>query len=261
MIQDWDGAKSSFTVSRTTAKSGDLIPIKVQVVGKGTFAYNSMICWPSESDLNLILNSTVDMEVNGIQLNKSDLRPQERHQEDENLKTRNKLSADHKKEKIQLRRKWKRLKEKISGLSVDALEKNGDSEDKIKDLKKNLKALEDLRSQRNVEYNQQMEKLLGLDDFDTVRGSASRPIMGYLNMAGTCYRLGSKPFGLGYVSSKAQEQYYRYFNDKFGFKEFSGKIKAMKKTYGITFDSQVIVLVRRPSSESYSYAIMEMING
>ena len=252
--------KAAFHELKADGEGCGLLAVKVQVLGKGTFAANSMICWPSDSDLNLILGSS-GMELNGIQLDKSDLRPEERAQTDENSGKRKQLTTDHKKEKIQLRRKWKRIKEKLTRLRFDALEKPDQKalQDQIASLKKSLKVVEELRSAKNAEHKAKMETLLGLDDFDTVRGSTSRPVIGYLNMAGGSFRLGSKPLGLGYVSAKAHEQYTKYFNEKLGYKETGPKIKALKKHYGVCFDSLVIVLVRRANSERYSYALMEHV--
>jgi len=258
----------------TDSKESDcLLPIKVQVLGKGTFAANSMVCWPSDSDLNLILNAGSGMEINGIALDKSDLRPEEQPQADENSAKRKQVASDHKKEKAKLRRKWKRMKEQLIRLRFNALEQqeNGDvitnkpaddvtaTSKQIDELKKSIKSLEELRSRKNAEYNSQKTSLLGLDDFQTVRGSTTRPVMGYLNMAGTSYRLGSKPMGLGFVSLKAHQQYVKYFNEKLGYKETGPKIQALKRHYGVNFDSLVIVLVRRPSSEHYSYALIERL--
>ena len=79
LLADWSegGSEPNVSVRRrgqTAAKpfhewkehgtSGcDLLPVKVQVLGKGTFTDNSMICWPSDSDIHLLLASINNKEV------------------------------------------------------------------------------------------------------------------------------------------------------------------------------------------------------
>ena len=89
----------------------------------------------------------------------------------------------------------------------------------------------------------------------------TRPVVGYVATAGTSYRLGSKPLGLGYVASAAHAQMVGYFGDKFGFgKEGAGpKLRELKRRYGVTFESLLVVLVRKVNSDRYSFAIMDHV--
>ena len=241
-----------------------LLPVRLEIVGKGTLAPNSMISWPSETDMNSFRTKNIgeisNCSANTIRMEKSDMRPKETLQTDTNVAPRKVLKAKHLLEKRHFQKKCKEIKKKIINLKASAnfdcttncKQKDASIANEIKHLSKSLDDMRKKRLENNQAYTKNIKSLWGLEtsDFDNVRYSCSRQILGYLTMSGQSLRLGSKSVGLGYVSLSGMWDYIcHYIKDERHHNMWSPKLKS----------GGVCVLVRTPDSVHYSYARLNVL--
>ncbi len=144
-----------------------LIPISVETIAKGNFGPNSAICLPKEEDFEASSTSA-----------------EEPIHSDSGEKARAELKRNHAKEKVRLRRKWKKIKEEL---------KVNKSEETLKRLEQ-VKAL---REEKSAQFNSTM-KTLWTPNSSSLRYSASRETLGFVINAGFSNRVG-KVVGVGFV--------------------------------------------------------------
>ena len=114
-----------------------------------------------------------------------------------------------------------------------------------------LRALKNVRKEKNDCYRDQMQSLWGLDytDIKNVRTSCSRQTMGYVNFGGQSLRFGSKGIGLGYVSLCGFCQYLDHYITKYSDQP---SLKNITKNRGI------LVLLRSPDAVHYSFGLLKV---
>ena len=234
-----------------------LLPVTVDVLGKGTLVPSTMITWPSDEDLIALINFKKS-SMNKVE--NSEMRPQEELQL-ENKVLRKQLKSKHVSEQKNLKRKCKCLKQKImllkSSISTDANNINSENNKYLQHIKissESLRDLQHIRKEKNESYNSKMRSLWGLEfsDIKNVRLSCSRQILGYVNFGGESLRFGSKAVGLGYVSLNG---ILKYLNHYFSKEEQIAKLK------NITGKGRIPVLLRSPDSIHYSYGLMTVLVG
>ena len=232
-----------------------LIAVSLKVFGTGTMAANSMISWPSTNDFsNLVSSKSTGIE----RIEQAKLRPLEPLVMSQEAEIKRKLlKSEHKGDQKCLRKKCKVLKQKILSIKASMDVISPVSEEKlmqmknIKNLKESLNELKKLRSDRNCNYNSEMRSAWRLDycEIKNVKSSCSRQLLGYVNDSGISLRYGSKSIGLGYVSQLALMKYLEQY--KTTLEQYS-TLKDFSKDKGL------IVLIRSPDSQHYSYAIMNI---
>ena len=99
------------------------------------------------------------MELNGICFDRSDLRPEEKSQTDGNFKERRDLRKFHQVEKTKLRRKWKRVKDRVMEMKTELLDKppgqeRNDLIKRISETESSLKRLTEVGSRQQLGLNQ-----------------------------------------------------------------------------------------------------------
>ena len=114
-----------------------------------------------------------------------------------------------------------------------------------------LHDLKKLRNTKNEQYNANMRSAWGLDysEIKDVKSTCSRQTLGFVNFCGISLRLGSKSIGLGYVAKSALVQYFEYYKTI---------IEQFQTLSDIAKDKGVIILLRSPDSQHYSYAFMNI---
>lgn len=174
LIKDWTGLESSsdLFVFRGDLKDIEnqceaLVPVSLEVCGKGNFGPNSVICLPNDDD---DLENTIEEPLT----------------DDSNESERKKIRQNHSKEKKFLRRKWKRIKES----------KNLNPDD--------LNEVKVLRDTKNEIYNAEMGNLWFPDpeSVDGIRDSCSRKVVGFVVNGGFSQRRG-KAAGVGFIVGEA----------------------------------------------------------
>merc|ERR1711981_705262 len=91
-----------------------IIPVTLEIIGKGTLGPNTVISWPLEEDFNSLIDSKKD-GISSMPRNK--VRPCEPLKSDEK-EARKELKSNHVSEQKNLRRKCQNIKKKI--LSIKA---------------------------------------------------------------------------------------------------------------------------------------------
>lgn len=245
----------------------------MEVIGKGTLLPNSMICWPSEGDLGLFLEGGSSASSH-LSLEKSEMRPREPLQTDENASARLRISRHHRSQRRLMRKKCKAIKEKMTLLRARlnilndvTPQQRKECEVEVSSLRTALNDAQEERKQVNEKYATEMEVLWGVQtDFNTVKDSGTRPIIGYISMAGQSLRLGCQSVGLGHVSFSGLSEYLKHFQDRWKEQSFGGKQGASRSWpkslrpagSGASLPCPFLVLVRRPDSACYSYASMHI---
>ena len=229
-----------------------LIPVMLEIVGKGTLGPNTVISWPLENDLF----SLIDYKAHGMnKIQKNKLRPCEPLVNSDAKEIRKQLKLEHFSEQKNLRRKCQSLKKKIITVraSMDindsmTTEKCKQIQD-IKEFSNTLNALKKIRKEKISLYNSKMSSAWGIDytDIKNVKELGSRPTIGYVNFGGQSLRYGSKGIGLGYVSLSGFLQLLQYY---------ATKHKDLEKLKSVTKHKGVIVMLRSPDSVHYSYGLM-----
>jgi len=149
-----------------------------------------------------------------------------------------------------LKQKINLIKASMGIINPVTSEKLRQTED-IKNLSESLADLKKLRIEKNGRYNSEMRSAWGLDycEITNVMSSCSRKTLGYVNFNGISLRHGSKSIGLGYVSQLGILQYFDHYKKM---------IEEFPSLSSITKEKGVIVLLRPPDSQHYSYALMNI---
>ena len=228
-----------------------LIPVTIEIVGKGTLGPNTVISWPLENDLR----SLIDYETHSInKIKKHKLRPYETLKSDAK-DIRKQLKLDHVAEQKNLRRKCQILKKKIitvrSSIDIDD-SMNTETCKKMQDINEfthSLNAIKKMRKEKNTLYKSKMCSAWGIDytAIKNVKELCTRQTIGYVNFGGQSLRFGSKGIGLGYVSQSGFLQFLEYY---------ATKHKELEKLRTVTKNKGVIVMLRSPDSVHYSYGLM-----
>ena len=232
-----------------------LIAVSLEIFGTGTMSANTMISWPSHIDFKVLIDSE-GKSINRVE--KSKVRPKEPLVICEELEIKRKtLKVEHIGSQKSLRKKCKGMKQKILLIKSSMDVTNPVSSDKnmqletIKNLSMSLHDLKKLRNDKNEQYNANMRSAWGLDygEIKDVKATCSRQTLGFVNFSGISLRHGSKSIGLGYVAKSALVQYFEYYKTI---------IEQFPTLSDIAKDKGVIILLRSPDSQHYSYAFMNI---
>ena len=216
--------KSNADYSPRTSDNHALIPIRVELFGKGTVGANAMICIPTPGDVERRKND------------KSFAGPCEKIAHDSNEDTRKKVKEEHQRLKSSLRKAWKEKKEKLKEYkSVCVLNQVETDAETVENLTDEIDILKRKREDENESYVQDKQREMWLPKCDNVKDSCSRTILGFLVEGGYSYRVG-KHSGLGFVSLWGLGEYLA------------------QKTC-----PEALVLVRQTTSLQYRFAKMSIV--
>ncbi|XP_040572339.1 ribonucleases P/MRP protein subunit POP1 isoform X2 [Lepeophtheirus salmonis] len=165
-----------------------LIPVHFKIIGKGTISKNAGVFVPSVKDLELFHGDQDNWHLltEPVQDDRAE------------MCIRNSLKTEHTAKKINLRRKWKKVKDKLLYLRQKNLtEKTHDKEIQI--YQTSLEELKTLRNKEILEYEIKM-RTLWIDDTESTKfkDSSTRSVCGYVIISNFSLRKGNS-IGLGYV--------------------------------------------------------------
>jgi len=166
-----------------------LVPVKLKIVAKGKLSHNTLICLPTREDIGEITDCQ-DFEG-----------PVEPLQKDQAEKQRKETQQHHKVMKKRLKRRWKKLKDKkvLMQCQSSALGKELDKE-KMQNISDGMTTLKKMRNEENAQFGANTEQLW-IGDFERVRHSCRRQIVGYVTVGDNSLRLGCH-VGYGFVALK-----------------------------------------------------------
>ncbi len=196
-----------------------LVPVTLELVGKGNASANSMICIPSADDVTAFKASDA---FGG---------PEEPQHQDFHETLRKELRQKHEREKQSLRRKWKEAKDKLAEYRADCILNkipiDGTESLKLQEEVKNLKSKREIA---NESFNEQMRSFWLPRIQGSLRHSCSREVIGFVTAGAYSLRRGHA-FAVGLVVKKALDEFY-----------LTDRSKAS------------LVLVREPSATQYRFA-------
>lgn len=164
-----------------------LVPVKLEIIGKGTLGQFSMICCPN-------LNDSIDDP------------PHEPAKEDRKMAERKALKDKHIQDKARLRKRWKDKKDRIVQMRVEStLSKTDPDEETIEKIKEEMSRLKEKRELESSTFNAKMNSLW-LSDATDAKNSCTRSVMGFVLEANFSLSLG-QVCGLGYIPLLALYEY------------------------------------------------------
>lgn len=223
---------SSLVVS--TADENCLVPVKLKIACRGRLGANSLICLPSRADLEEVVES-------GLWEG-----PVETYQQDDMEKQRKETIQTHKAQKKRLKRKWKKLKDKQTLMKCQstALGKELDTE-KLNHAAVGMATLKEMRNTENAAFAGKSEDLW-IGDFNTVRNSCKREVMGYVTIGDLSYKEGCF-VGHGFVTLKGARTWLQLL----------GSLDSSNSS--VAKQARNLVLTRETSSPQYRFSYLEFV--
>ena len=122
-------------------------------------------------------------------------------------------------------------------------------EEKLKVAENSLMVLKKLRENENLEFKNKADKLW-IGEFNSVKNSCIRPVMGFVRDGGYSFREGGS-VGVGYVAWKAWEDWK--------INGCLGNCSEKKMDDYSKKKSKLLVLVKETSSLQYRFATLDVI--
>lgn len=224
-LEQWSRAEHDSLPMLSPADKGSLLPVRIELIGKGTLDSNALICVPGKGDLG---DST---SIEGGD-------PVEPVNKDENESARKTLKEKHSKMKIRQRRKWKKMKDELEELrSQSVVNKTPLDEEKFQALSKEFETLKAQRETENEAFVKEMNQLW-LRQSAEIKESCSKTVMGWVVRGGFSYRVG-KNVGLGFVPTLAYSEFL--------------------SAEEVSLEKKRVVLVRETNSAQYRKAKISII--
>ena len=199
-----------------------LIPVKLEMVGKGNIKSYTMICIPKSKE-DIQSETNIDEPAHN----------------DEAEGERKTLRDKHKSEKSKMRAAWKRKKEQLQELMASARVRSEPVDEAAKEnLVAEVRALKRKREEVNTAYVKGQEHLWLPGNLSRgLKNECSRSLIGFIVEGGYSYRSG-KAVGLGFVPAVALEEFIETTN---------------------TLGCRRIVLTRQPDMVRYRSAMMTVV--
>ena len=199
--------------------SNGLIPIRLELVSRGTLSARAIICKPGMEDLE----SNDDLKKGPTEPNHDDC-----------TEERKRLRAKHQKTLLDLRRQWKIEKDKLVQLKAESVaERKKLDQQVVRNMKEKINRLKASREQEVKNYADKMRNLWVPEKIDNVKESCSRTVIGFVTNGNFSYRIG-KMVGLGFIAASAF------------------KVLFQKDT--LQANQRSLVLVRETHSAQYNFA-------
>ena len=161
-----------------------LVMIKLTVLGKGKLSENTMIYQPLDCDLQN------ENEFNLEEVSHKDVRESQRKDS----------KVNHQAKLKQLKRQWKKIKNKKTQLILASATEDVDVDDKkMEEINVSLSALKGLREEEKDGYKENNEKSWECDDKTGIMNHNSRTLIGWVVTGGYCLSSGGET-GLGLVT-------------------------------------------------------------
>ena len=161
-----------------------LVMIKLTVLGKGKLSENTMIYQPLDCDLQN------ENEFNLEEVSHKDVRESQRKDS----------KVNHQAKLKQLKRQWKKIKNKKTQLILSSATEDVDVDDKkMEEINVSLSALKGLREEEKDGYKENNEKSWECDDKTGIMNHNSRTLIGWVVTGGYCLSSGGET-GLGLVT-------------------------------------------------------------
>jgi len=167
-----------------------LVTVKLKVEGRGKLGLNTLLCVPSEDDLSR------QGPWEG---------PVEPQQEDTMEQERKRAREQHQNNKKRLKRQWKKLKDKqmLMKTQATALGQPLDTA-KLDLVTENMKTVKKIRNNENDQFGAKTEDFW-IGDFNSVRHSCRREVIGYLTAANMAYTVGAF-VGFGFITLRGLQK-------------------------------------------------------
>jgi hypothetical protein len=164
-----------------------LVPVRIEMVGKGNLSRNTMICVARTGD--------------------EEAAPEEPIHEDSRDEERRKLKDSHKTLKAKMRSSWKEKKQELEEKVAEARMQSDMLDGKVKaELEAEVKRLKKEREEANEAFVRKTELLWVPEECLTGKDSSSRTLIGWVTEGGYSYRAG-KAVGLGFVTALALDEH------------------------------------------------------
>ena len=148
-----------------------LVPILLEVEGKGRLGEQTMLCLPfpgDQDDLDLVEHSHEDVKV----------------------EERKEKRQEHMVVKKRLKKQWKKLKSKQVLVKAQATIKDQEPDHKrVEEITKNMEAVKEIREKENKTWAKERERLWSPEN-ENLRKSCSRELAGWVVEGDFCYRTG-----------------------------------------------------------------------
>lgn len=216
-----DGRNSSINLNLKCPLQA-LVPLRLEVVGKGRVSPNSIICIPTEADLTSYKSTVCRTPL------------VEQPHSDCNERKRKALQSHHHLEKKKLRRSWKKTKNRLQEMRMTSVVSSGEQAPdptKLKALQERMESIAQARRKGVQDYNKQIRELWAPAG-SSIRYSCSREIIGFAVAGGFSFRSGGF-VGCGFAPAQALLQRLTQLGGR-------------------------IVLLREPTSSVYSFAKMSV---
>ena len=160
-----------------------LVLVRVNIQGKGKLSENTALYMPEQCDLQT-----------------QDLNLVEVHHKDDNVGTRKEIKKAHQDKLKQLKRQWKKVKDKKTQLILTSAANDQEvDQNKLSSLEVSLKALKGLRQEEKSTYKEKSEQSWQSGDTSKIKNHNCRTLIGWISLGGYSLKLGGET-GLGLIA-------------------------------------------------------------
>ena len=129
-----------------------------------------------------------------------DLSLVEVHHKDDNVDTRKEMKKAHQDKLKQLKRQWKKVKDKKTQLILTSAANDQEvDQNKLSSLEVSLKALKGLREEEKSTYKEKSEQSWQSGDISKIKSHNCRTLIGWISLGGYSLKLGGET-GLGLIA-------------------------------------------------------------